>query len=169
MGRDVFLKRKFEGELPEREVIKGNGSEFIIECNNDQIKNEVRNKLLGFNNDHLCSYDKNIDLYSKGRKDIYKIFSSLYNDKYNIGNIILNLDNTQKILANKSELINKEIEDIKAKIEDYKIERENNSKEIKNILYPKSKIYEEEIILDDISVSILSREEIKNKLKFYQT
>ena len=165
MGRDVFLKRKFEGELPEREVIKGNGSEFIIECNNDQIKNEVRNKLLGFNNDHLCSYDKNIDLYSKGRKDIYKIFSSLYNDKYNIGNIILNLDNTQKILANKSELINKEIEDIKAKIEDYKIERENNSKEIKNISYPKSKIYEEEIILDDISVSILSREEIKKQIK----
>lgn len=164
-GKDILIKRTFEGNLQENEVIKGKGSVFSIDCNDKEIKKEIKVKLSNFDNDNICSYDKNIDLYNKGRKDIYEIFSTLYSDKHKINNIIKNLDESKKYLNNKKIALNSEIDDIKEKIEYSKTLKENYSKNIIDTIYPKDNIYAGEIILDDENINKVNLDDIRNQIK----
>lgn len=164
-GKDILIKRTFGGNLQENEVIKGKGSVFSIDCNDKEIKKEIKVKLSNFDNDNICSYDKNIDLYNKGRKDIYEIFSTLYSDKHKINNIIKNLDESKKYLNNKKIALNSEIDDIKEKIEYSKTLKENYSKNIIDTIYPKDNIYAGEIILDDENINKVNLDDIRNQIK----
>lgn len=145
-GKKIKLNRIFKGEVAEREAIIGNSSEFNIICE-DEVRSEIEEKLLKFNYDNLCSYDKNIDLYNKGRKDIYEIFSSSYSDENNLSNIIQNLDKVKLHLEKSEKIIENNIEKIDSNLLNYSEIKENYSYNLNDITYPEEKLYSEEKIL----------------------
>lgn len=162
---DICIERRVEGNQLENECINGLNSDVIINCENQSIANKLSEKLLSFNKDNICSYDKNIDLYNQGRADIYKLFSHLYNDKYNINIIIQNLENAKNNLDNGHVNLKSEIEEINKKITLYIDTKKNYDNDMNGINYPKNKIFEKEIILNDIDSTNINIKDIEKQIK----
>ena len=123
-----------------------------IESEDEEVKKELMTSLIDtlgrFYDNFICSYEKNIELYSKGRKEIYEIFSCLYTE-FKEANIIKNrLTTIKDKLSEEKEDIEKEIGKIVAEKNKY----EKLSKEMEGINpnlreeYPINKVFDEEII-----------------------
>lgn len=123
-----------------------------IESEDEDIKKELMTSLIdtvgSFYDNFICSYEKNIELYSKGRKEIYEIFSCLYTE-FKEANIIKNrLTTIKDNLSEEKERLGKEVNKIVTEKNKY----EKLSKEIEGINsnlreeYPINKLFDEEVI-----------------------
>lgn len=149
--KKVNLERKFHVVDSEIEGLKLN-SIPNVESDYENIKEELITFLMNiaesFNDNFICSYDKNIGLYSKGRKEIYEIFSCLYTE-FKEANIIKNkLATIKGNLLEEKENLGKEINKIfteKDKYEKLSNEMEGINSNLREE-YPTNKIFNEEVI-----------------------
>jgi exonuclease SbcC len=163
----IIIDRKFDGNL---DIAGYNLSLPNVECKDDSIKKEFISSLKKiidkFNDNYVCSYEKNIELYNKGRKDIYDMFSCFYRDNREAKNILSNFEEVKKRLEKKEEDVKKSLETIrKNKINSLKIAENVQSIMIKDIekeSYPNNMIYKDENIYP---YSYLNTDSKNDKLK----
>lgn len=170
-GKGVFLERKFH--VIDKEVdglkllstpnIEGDDKSIV-----EELLKILKVKIEKFNDNFICSYDKNIEMYTKGRRDIYDIFSCLYTE-FKEANIIKNTLVTVKgKLSEEKDNLNKEITSVSIEKSKY----EKLSKEIENInfelreQYPINKLFDIEVItpyqfIDNILVDSLKNLKIQ--------
>ncbi len=145
---------------------KENGKEFKCNTIDDVIKQSLSQY---FYDRHICSYEKNISMYEKGREDFYSMFSSFFGGVDVIENIMDNFegygsrgDKYVGILAEITSEIkssHKIAEDKKEKyhlarneLNDLLSEKGGNSTGVSVLVkeYPNEKIFEDENDLDII-------------------
>ncbi|WP_333593651.1 AAA family ATPase [Anaerospora hongkongensis] len=92
-GEPVIIERIFKGKH-EKEVFEGK-SELRVEAS-FKIKGDVETLICeisgSFYDRYICSYEKNIQMYQKGREDIYNMFASFFGSNPKIEKIIENLE-----------------------------------------------------------------------------
>ncbi|WP_392486568.1 AAA family ATPase [Haloimpatiens sp. FM7315] len=149
-----------------------------IESEDENVKKELMSSLTeiaeNFYDNFICSYDKNIELCSKGREEIYEIFSCLYTE-FKEANIIKNrLATIKNALSEEKENLEKEIAKIVAEKDKY----EKLSKEMEEINsnireeYPTNKIFDEEVLtpyefIDNTNVD--SKKTLNSQIAFLQS
>lgn len=150
---DVKVYRKFNGKN-ELEAFDTLVTEFNIECS-DTLRDEVEEIIKGMKTDfsfnNICSYDRNIELYKKGRNDIYNFFDACYSEFYEAKKIIENLETLKGNLLDskysKSEKFNRLNGELNLKEE--LLKTFNNIDNIKIRKYPENKLFNGEIYIDD--------------------
>ncbi|CDM68415.1 RecF/RecN/SMC domain protein [Clostridium bornimense] len=149
--KEMNLKREYIVVDSEVEGLKLN---FMpdIESEDGDIREELRSYLIdtieNFYDNFICSYDKNVELYSKGRKEIYEIFSCLYTE-FKEANII-----KDRLVTIKENLLEEKLNSEKEmeKIISERNKYENLSKEMEGINsdlreeYPKNRVFNEEVV-----------------------
>lgn len=151
-NEDVKVYRKFNSKN-ELEAFDTLLTEFNIECS-DNIRDEVEEIIKGMKTDftfnNICSYDRNIELYKKGRNDIYNFFDACYSEFYEAKKIIENLEKLKKNLSDskdsKSENFNRLKRELNLKEE--LLKTFNSIDNIKIRKYPENKLFNEEIYID---------------------
>ena len=152
-NEDVKVYRKFNSKN-ELEAFDTLLTEFNIECS-DNIRDEVEEIIKGMKTDftfnNICSYDRNIELYKKGRNDIYNFFDACYSEFYEAKKIIENLEKLKKNLSDskdsKSENFNRLKRELNLKAE--LLKTFNSIDSIKIRKYPENRLFNEEIYIDD--------------------
>ncbi|WP_160691718.1 AAA family ATPase [Clostridium sp. C2-6-12] len=175
--KEVNLERTFCVIDREVDGINLNSIPNIV-SDDEKIKAELILSLTdiveSFYDNFICSYDKNIELYSKGREEIYEVFSCLYTE-FKEANIIKSRLNTIKsTLSEEKENLGKEIK--KIAIEKDKYEKLSKGMEGINFdlreEYPMNKIFEQEVItpyefIDNTNVD--SKESLNNQIAILQS
>jgi DNA repair protein SbcC/Rad50 len=149
MAQKITISRTYNGNL-DSDGLKI--SLPVVECGNSEVKdNFIKNLevlIEKFNDTYVCSYDKNIELYSKGRNQIYELFSGFYRDHIDAKNILNNLEEIKKRLDVEKKEIENELKIIGVK----KSNSIDIAKNVQLIInegygkeqYPETKIYEGE-------------------------
>lgn len=170
-NEDIKIYRKFNGEN-ELEAFDRELTEFNIECS-DNIRDEVEEIIKGmeteFTFNNICSYDKNIELYKKGRNDIYKFFEDCYSEFYEAKKIIENLEKLKDRLLDIKDSKSKKFDRLNG---DLNLKKEllktvNSIDNIKIRKYPKNKLFNGEIDIDDsiINNKVDIDEKLNNQLE----
>ena len=170
-NEDVKVYRKFNSKN-ELEAFDTLLTEFNIECS-DNIRDEVEEIIKGMKTDftfnNICSYDRNIELYKKGRNDIYNFFDACYSEFYEAKKIIENLEKLKKNLSDskdsKSENFNRLKRELNLKEE--LLKTFNSIDNIKIRKYPENKLFNGEIYIDDsiINNKVDIDEKLNNQLE----
>lgn len=150
-GNRITIARKFEESL---DIDRYNVSLPNIECKDDNIKKEfisnLKKVINKFSDNYVCSYEKNIELYNKGRKDIYDMFSCFYRDNREAKNILSNIKEVKNRLEKKEEEVKGSLEIIRKNKINSQQTAENVQaimiKDIEKESYPNSIIYKNENI-----------------------
>ncbi|MFR1926417.1 MAG: AAA family ATPase [Clostridium paraputrificum] len=165
--QDVKIYRRFNGDN-EIDAFEPGLTEFEIECS-DNIVNDVKEILkyikVDFNFNNICSYDKNIELYKKGRTDIYDFFESCYSEFYEAKKIIDNLVVFKGKLVDEKENKVTKLEEITEKRNSKQalLKTVNGIDNVKIREYPEIKVFDGEIHLDD-SIIHNEKDDIEKKL-----
>jgi len=175
-GKEVLLERKFEVISKEVDGLRLLDIPTIESTDNyivEELTEILKDTTEKFNDNFICSYDKNIEMYSKGRKEIYDIFSCLYSE-FKEANFIKNkLDTVKGKLAEEKDILKKDI--ITAATEKTKCEKlskgmENVNSELRE-QYPNNKIFDNEVVnpyefIDNIVIDF--QEKLKNQISILQ-
>lgn len=152
-NEDIKIYRKFNGKN-ELEAFNTLLTEFNIECS-DNLRDEVEEIIKGMKTDftfnNICSYDKNIELYKKGRNDIYNFFEACYSEFYEAKKIIENLDKLKKILSDTKDGKSKKFDRLNGDLDLKKelLKTVNSIDNIKIRKYPENKLFNGEIYIDN--------------------
>ncbi|EJR78559.1 AAA family ATPase [Bacillus cereus] len=186
LGKTISLCRTFGGDK-DSDGFNLEYTDFLVslgddkfECNtiDDVIKKSISQY---FYDRYICSYEKNISMYEKGREDFYSMFSSFFGGVDVIENIMDNLEGygsrNDKYVGVVAEVAS-EIKTLKKVVEDKKEKYDVERQELKKILseknehltevnilvkdYPKEKIFQDEIDLDIIYQTEEKFKEIHN-------
>lgn len=155
-GFNVRLKREFNDDN-EINAFQQRSIPYI-DCD-DTIKNELIDIMKGikdsFNFNNVCSYDKNIDLYKKGRTDIYDFFEASFSQFSEIKKVIYNLNSFKDKLNEEKEIIETKIEKLNKSKEDKEtiLKQINIAENIKIRKYPDISLFKAEIKLDESYLS----------------
>lgn len=98
-GKSVTFTRSFgdrnerEGLVPEKTVfrITGDGDSLVAAVG--QFLEEIKGS---FYDRYTCSYEKSLNMYRKGRKDIYQMFSTFFGSNTKLETMINNLEGNQE-------------------------------------------------------------------------
>lgn len=170
-NEDVKVYRKFNGKN-ELEAFDTLVTEFNIECS-DNLRDEVEEIIKGmetdFNFNNICSYDKNIELYKKGRNDIYNFFDACYSEFYEAKRIIENLEKLKKSLSDIKDSKSKNFDRLNGNLNLKKelLKTVNSIDNIKIRKYPENKLFNGEIYIDDsiINNKVDIDEKLNNQLE----
>lgn len=170
-NEDVKVYRKFNGKN-ELEAFDTLVTEFNIECS-DNLRDEVEEIIKGmetdFNFNNICSYDKNIELYKKGRNDIYNFFDACYSEFYEAKRIIENLEKLKKSLSDIKDSKSKNFDRLNGNLNLKKelLKTVNSIDNIKIRKYPENKLFNGEIYIDDsiINNKVDVDEKLNNQLE----
>lgn len=151
-GYNIRIKREFndDNEINAFQQI----SAPHIDCD-DAIKNELVDIMKGvrdnFNFNNICSYDKNIDLYKKGRTDIYDFFEATFSQFNEVKKIIDNLNDFKDKLNAEKDIIEGNITKLSKSKEDKEtvLKQINKTENIKIRKYPDVPLFKTEINLDE--------------------
>lgn len=150
-GNIVVCKRVFNGEYDFEAL--GMSEKPIITCTDAVVQDEVYkmflNNLETFNDNNICSLEKNLKMYSKGRKNIYELFQDLFveykeasNVEKNLKLIAVNIKERLEENDTKISSINESIENLNESV------IETIDEEKKSLLmneYPEIKFLEDEL------------------------
>ncbi|MBV4418925.1 AAA family ATPase [Clostridium tyrobutyricum] len=144
--KSIVIERKFEESL---DIDGYKLSLPKVTCEDSDIKNEFVKELekviYEFNDRYICSYEKNIILYNKGRKDIYEMFSCFYRDNIEAKNILSNIEEVKKRLETEEEEIKDNLESIRKNKDDSLKVMENVQsiigQDVEKEIYPNNSIY----------------------------
>ncbi|MDU4892359.1 MAG: AAA family ATPase [Clostridium sp.] len=128
-NENVTLIRTYSG-LKDFDGINGY-SNLRIECSNSisNIMEKVLDNLQkNFYDRNICSYDKNIELYTKGRNDIYSMFSGLFGEFRESKKISENLEAIKNVAKDKIKEVKTNITNLNEKIDI--LESENKKRKI---------------------------------------
>ncbi len=174
MSHKITISRTYNGNL-DSDGLKI--SLPIVECDNPIISDKFIKNLEvfieKFNDTYVCSYDKNIELYCLGRKEIYELFSGFYKDHIDAKNILNNLEEIKKRIDSERKQIENELIIIRDK-KNRSIEFAKNVHSIINEScgkeeYPKFNIYEGENLdpfdwTNDIRNSLSIEEKLQEQI-----
>lgn len=152
-NENIKIYRKFNG-TNELEAFNISLTEFNIECSDnirDEVEKVIKHIETDFTFNNICSYDKNIELYKKGRNDIYNFFEAYYSEFYEAKKIIENLEKLKKSLLDIKESKKEKINRLNGEL-NFKKELLNTVNSIDNIKirkYPEDKLFNGEIYIDD--------------------
>lgn len=183
-GKPIIFTRSFsdknekEGLMPEKTIFEIS-ADTTLEQDLESFINEIREY---FYDRHTCSYEKNLNMYKKGRKDIYQMFSTFFGSNTKLETIITNLDGNLERGNKKVRGIVEELEDkykelksveklAKTSYDDKKADRDKLEKEYKQVsgyidlikLYPGDSIYDGEVHASEIE-DITDKAEQKYKI-----
>lgn len=171
-SKKIIISREFNGNLDSDGF---NVSLPVVECDDSSVKDSFIEHLQilieKFNDTYVCSYDKNIELYSKGRNEIYEMFSCFYKDHVEAKKIVKNLEEVKE----KLEVEKKEVDSKLTAVQSQKNNSMKIAESVKSIInnnlrkekYPEIKIYNEENI-DPLNWTSNGEEdniEIENKIQ----
>ncbi|WP_283750906.1 AAA family ATPase [Bacillus cereus] len=186
LGKTISLCRTFEGDKDSDGFNLGY-TDFLVSLGNDKFScntiDDVIKKSISqyFYDRYICSYEKNISMYEKGREDFYSMFSSFFGGVDVIENIMDNLEGygsrNDKYVGVVAEVAS-EIKSLKKVVEDKKEKYHIERQELNDLLseksgsstgihifvkdYPKEKIFQDEIDLDIIYRTEENFKEIHN-------
>ena len=155
-GYNVRLKREFNDDN-EIDAFQERSIPYI-DCDNT-IKNELIDIMKGvrdnFNFNNVCSYDKNIELYKKGRTDIYDFFEASFSQFSEVKKIINNLNKFKEKLNEEKDSIESSIKKLNKSKEDKEIilKQINKTENIKIRKYPDVSLFKTEINLNESYLS----------------
>lgn len=147
---DVTISREFNGvdefEALEQEQMPTIACKKDIE---DELLELVKHLRKSFNYEHICSYNKNIETYSKGRTDIYDFFESSFSEFSEVKKIIENLNILKTNLNNRKDALDESLSNLHKNKDDKEVILKTLNEVVKISQYPKEVLFKSEIFLDD--------------------
>lgn len=156
------ITRSFEVEKYEIKGLSVENTKVDISIQED-VLNEFSELLESFqgnyNDKYICSFEKNIELYEKGRNDIYQLFSSFFGSNSELETTVKNMEKIIKNTEERKEDINKKNEKLQNELKllnDQLKEEMKDYGEVSGYIdklneYPDDKVYKYELTIKELN------------------